>query len=491
LPPQQGRSATIRRIVRRHWSVLLGVAIVVLLAPASAAHACSCAGGIPTIERYRAADAAVVGTVLSRRETPPRPDGTTGSGDPSYVRLRVDREYKADLPAELEIRTVRGSATCGYDELPVGTRLSTFLDRSDGEWTGGACDVVDEEELAVAAAASAVELPRYIFSTVSAGTSLRHELVATAPDGRTLARRPGAFRPLSVCAGGARAIVERRVAEGAEDRAGGVVVIDTATLNDVREVRAGVSSGEQLLEARCGDGVGKTIDLVITAPGDDLPPFGHATRVVSESSAGVERVLTTAGLVLGVAERSVLTFDGRRLRVFDRFDRRSVTLQRVPRSIDAQVFGARILLRSAQGAVRLVRIGARRVWTARRRDLPAAPAPVRLVPGGVFAGGSAGTGVLLDHRLRRRCGLRGLGPDPVLYDDVGGKAAVVVNRPGTYPRLATFSCRRGVVLRRAVLRDAPARITAVLTGPVAPASTPAARAAATARRSDCPYRGRT
>lgn len=116
--------------------------------------ACSLAGPPPPLhERLAAAAGAFVGTVISRRDTPPGPSGSIGSGDPTVLRFAVERAYKGDLGSEVDVMTVRSSATCGLEAQP-GDRLALLL-RTDahGRWTAGLGDNVDLAQLEDAARA--------------------------------------------------------------------------------------------------------------------------------------------------------------------------------------------------------------------------------------------------------------------------------------------------------------------------------------------------
>jgi hypothetical protein len=121
--------------VRR--ALWLPLAAVIALALPATASACSCAK-LPEAERFKAADAAFTGTLVSRHALAPDPDGVQSSGDPFVHRYRLDRRYKGRLSRTVWVRTVRDGATCG---LPTGGPVALYLDRVKGHWESGVCDV--------------------------------------------------------------------------------------------------------------------------------------------------------------------------------------------------------------------------------------------------------------------------------------------------------------------------------------------------------------
>jgi hypothetical protein len=121
--------------VRR--ALLLPLAAVLALALPATASACSCAQ-LPEAERFRAADGAFTGTLISRHALDPS-GGVESSGDPFVHQYRVERRYKGRrLFRTVWVRTVRDEATCG---LPTRKRVALYLDRVNGHWESGLCDV--------------------------------------------------------------------------------------------------------------------------------------------------------------------------------------------------------------------------------------------------------------------------------------------------------------------------------------------------------------
>jgi hypothetical protein len=134
------------------------VAIIGLALPATAS-ACSCAQ-LPEAERFKDADAAFTGRLVSRHALDPDPDGVESSGDPFVHRYRLDRRYKGRLFRTVWVRTVRGEATCG---VPTRRRIALYLTRVHGHWEGGLCGVTTRRAMRKAArggrAAAAITCP--------------------------------------------------------------------------------------------------------------------------------------------------------------------------------------------------------------------------------------------------------------------------------------------------------------------------------------------
>jgi hypothetical protein len=137
----------------------LPLAAVIGLALPATASACSCAQE-PEAKRFREADAAFTGRLVSRHALDPDPDGVESSGDPFAHRYRLDRRYKGRLFRTVWVRTVRGEETCG---LPTRRRIALYLLRVDGHWEGGLCGVTTRRAMRKAAgggrAAAAIACP--------------------------------------------------------------------------------------------------------------------------------------------------------------------------------------------------------------------------------------------------------------------------------------------------------------------------------------------
>jgi hypothetical protein len=121
-------------------------AIIGFALPASAS-ACSCAK-LPEAKRFKEADAAFTGRLVSRHALDPDPDGVESSGDPFVHRYRLGRRYKGRLFRTVWVRTVRGEETCG---LPTRRRIALYLMRVHGHWEGGLCGVTTRRAMRKAA----------------------------------------------------------------------------------------------------------------------------------------------------------------------------------------------------------------------------------------------------------------------------------------------------------------------------------------------------
>ena len=129
----------------------LSLATVFSLALPAAASACSCAA-VPEAQRFRGADAAFTGTLVSRHALrAPAADGVEGSGDPFVHRYRLSRRYKGRLGRTVWVRTVRGEESCG---LPTRRRIALYLERVRGHWEGGLCGVTTRRAMRRAAQGS-------------------------------------------------------------------------------------------------------------------------------------------------------------------------------------------------------------------------------------------------------------------------------------------------------------------------------------------------
>ena len=142
-----------------HAARWLPLAAVIGLALPATASACSCAR-MPESTRFKEADAAFTGRLVSRHALDPEPGGVQSSGDPFAHRYRLERRYKGRLFRTVWVRTVRGEETCG---LPTQRRIALYLIRVHGHWEGGLCGVTTRRAMRRAAhggrAAAAIGCP--------------------------------------------------------------------------------------------------------------------------------------------------------------------------------------------------------------------------------------------------------------------------------------------------------------------------------------------
>ena len=125
------------------WLPLVAIIGLALQATASA---CSCAK-LPEAKRFKAADAAFTGTLVSRHALDPH-SGVQGSGDPFVHRYGLDRSYEGRLFRTVWVRTVRDEATCG---LPTRHRIALYLTRVHGHWESDLCSVTTQRAMRRAA----------------------------------------------------------------------------------------------------------------------------------------------------------------------------------------------------------------------------------------------------------------------------------------------------------------------------------------------------
>lgn len=112
-----------------------------MLAFASPAAACVCANQ-PLSQRLDAADAAVVGRVVSQRQ------GEVQGAAVTLLTVEVDQRVKGETGRTLEVRTPSGS-DCDVD-VPLNEAIGLLLSRApDGAWLASACSIVGPGRLVV------------------------------------------------------------------------------------------------------------------------------------------------------------------------------------------------------------------------------------------------------------------------------------------------------------------------------------------------------
>ncbi|HEX2084675.1 MAG TPA: hypothetical protein VHF89_03255 [Solirubrobacteraceae bacterium] len=174
-------------------AVLAALALTILgFALTDRAEACSCLERTPH-ERYRDADAAVIGTVISD-------DGRVG-------RIRVEHDFKVELGDVVEVPTGGDGAICGLDLRP-GERLGLFLTRTEGGWTASTCDLIDPDDLPDAAKRLPTPLGSGTAVLLAYGSFSAGRVAALDAEGRPLAygRGLGVTYALDVCPGSTHAV---------------------------------------------------------------------------------------------------------------------------------------------------------------------------------------------------------------------------------------------------------------------------------------------
>lgn len=137
--------------------IALTVALLALGVFAASASACSCAA-VPDAERFAAAEAAFIGTLVERRDLGDPNRRYRSSTDPYVNVYRVDESFKGGFSGTVELRTAMSSATCGLDS-PVGTQSAIYPRRVEGVWGAASCDVGTIAGMRAAAAAAAPKKP--------------------------------------------------------------------------------------------------------------------------------------------------------------------------------------------------------------------------------------------------------------------------------------------------------------------------------------------
>jgi hypothetical protein len=140
--------------MRLAWAAVVAAA----LAFSADAAACSCAP-VDLVRDLPRADAAVVGTVLERRQ----------EGTEAVYRLRVEQVYKGNLDARVEVVTASDGAACGL-AARVGDRLGLLLERKGDTWRTGLCSQVDPSEFLEVTDVDDASLPPLNWGGIVLGT---------------------------------------------------------------------------------------------------------------------------------------------------------------------------------------------------------------------------------------------------------------------------------------------------------------------------------
>lgn len=128
----------------RRLPIFGALVVLVALASAGSAHACSCAPLAPG-ESLREADAAIVGRLV---EVVP-----VGRFRAEY-RYRVQQVFRGGREIEsdrmLSVRSARRSAACALPRR-LDHEYGLFLIRAEGHWASGICGVIEPHRLRLAA----------------------------------------------------------------------------------------------------------------------------------------------------------------------------------------------------------------------------------------------------------------------------------------------------------------------------------------------------
>ncbi len=115
--------------MKRFAATTLVLALVALGAFAASASACSCPWK-PDAERFAAAEAAFVGTLVDRHVI---------DRYRSVHVYRVDEVHKGAFGETVEIETATDGGTCGLPPQ-TGTQSAIYPRRFEGGWRAGSCD---------------------------------------------------------------------------------------------------------------------------------------------------------------------------------------------------------------------------------------------------------------------------------------------------------------------------------------------------------------
>jgi hypothetical protein len=170
----------------------LTVGALLLAVPYEAA-ACSCAPVDPW-RAYAQSDAALIGVYA-------------GKTSATLYRFRVEEDYKAELPAELDVVSSSDGASCGI-EARVGQRLGLFLDRSADGWRSSLCSQARPDQIKAAAEGLPKPNGRGPVRMLIGGSWGDTKVQALDGRGRPLAygRGSSTVRGLGVCPGSRQAV---------------------------------------------------------------------------------------------------------------------------------------------------------------------------------------------------------------------------------------------------------------------------------------------
>jgi hypothetical protein len=196
-----------RNPVRRPpLALALLLAAAALVGVARPAGACTCAP-FDTRAALTAADAAFVGTFVSRTDPPTPLDGAPAGGGDAVYRFRVDQAVKGALGSEVEVHSAPNEASCGLS-VAAGRPVGLLLSERDGRYHGDLCRQPSPERLLRAAEPLATpegRLPPWVVvgSTYGNGRS-----VAIDDEGRAAAVGTGAgtTTAVAVCPDRQRAV---------------------------------------------------------------------------------------------------------------------------------------------------------------------------------------------------------------------------------------------------------------------------------------------
>jgi hypothetical protein len=132
------------KLLTRTLVFAFAASVAVVLHTSSPAHACSCVG----IERVLADgsfDAAFVGSVIEA----PKPFTSGNSAQTVEWKFRVEQVYRGELPATVVVKSAASGASCGFENIAVGSQVGVLLRREGSNWQSGLCHSGAPQQLAV------------------------------------------------------------------------------------------------------------------------------------------------------------------------------------------------------------------------------------------------------------------------------------------------------------------------------------------------------
>ena len=135
------------KLLPRLLVLALALSAVIVVQSASPAHACSCLPLDQVLAQPAPGsfDAAFVGTVVEA----PEPFNNGNSARLVSWKFKVDRVYRGELPAAVEVKSAVSGASCGFEGIGVGSQLGVLLQREGSDWTSGLCSSGEPEQFAV------------------------------------------------------------------------------------------------------------------------------------------------------------------------------------------------------------------------------------------------------------------------------------------------------------------------------------------------------
>jgi hypothetical protein len=239
-------------------AIVIGAAAAALCLGVESVQACSCVR--PNVQGLLAqADAAFVGTLVSRRPAFPPGPGPVSSADPDIFTFRVDQTIKGELGREVEVWSARSGASCGL-EVGFGQEIGLFLSRDGSRWRSGLCAQVSPAALREALRPLPAPNGRGPVRYLVGGQFPGARLLALDASGRTLryGRGRGSTEFVSVCPGGGRS------AEVVSGTTGRVAVRDIRTLAILREVA--LPTGVGVTELYCRDRRARDVYVLARRP---------------------------------------------------------------------------------------------------------------------------------------------------------------------------------------------------------------------------------